>query len=330
MPDNKADSSDEAPRSHGFWSGTLAFGLVSVPVSLFSANRPGRASLRMVDADGTPLMRRYFCSKDERVLENDEIVRGYEVEKGRFVLVEDEELETLEPKKSQEIDLQKFVSLSAVDPALFERAYFLAPGKGGARPYRLLAKAMEDAGRAGIATFVMRGKEYLVAIIADNGMLRAEILRFHDELRSPADVGLPDLAKPDGKEVRAIEKAIRKLHKNKPDRKALSDQYTERLLALVKRKLDRNESVYEAPEEAEPSEQESAEIIDLMQVLKQRMREKAGPTGKAAKAKKAGSKEARLEERSRSELYDRAKTLDIEGRSGMNKDQLIDAIRAAR
>lgn len=114
-------------------------------------------------------------------------MRGYEVEKDRFILVDDEELVALAPEKSQEIDLKRFVELSEIDPVYFERAYFLAPDRDAVKAYRLLARTMEEAGRAGIATFVMRGKEYLVAIIAEQGFLRAETLRFHDELRIPGD-----------------------------------------------------------------------------------------------------------------------------------------------
>lgn len=322
---------NETPVARGFWSGNIAFGLVSVPVSLFVANRSGRVSLRMVDKDGTPLSRRYFCSREERILDSDEIVRGYAVEKDRYVVVEDDELEAIAPEKSREIDLQRFVAVSDLDPAGFERAYFLVPGKGGAKPYRLLARAMEDAGRAGIATFVMRGREYLVAIIADRGMLRAEILRFHDELRSPDDVGLPKIREPDGKQVRKIEKAIRSLHADELDRSLLSDRYTQRLEKLVRRKLKAGDDVFEAPEEAEPSEQESAEIIDLMQVLKKRLQgaEKKSRSRGGSQRSKSRAKSTELESRSKAELYERAQALDLEGRSSMSKQQLIDALRDA-
>src|SRR5690606_2702535 len=140
----------------------------------FTATRSSGPSLRMIDQDGTPLRRVYFCSSEQVPLDADDIVRGYEIEKNRFVLIEDEELEAIAPEKSQEIALERFVDVDAIDPIYFERAYFLAPGRGGARPYRLLAEVMESSARAGIATFVMRGKEYLVAIISERGLLRAE------------------------------------------------------------------------------------------------------------------------------------------------------------
>src|SRR5687768_2178685 len=203
------DESAAAPaRSRSFWSGTITFGLVSIPVDLYSAHRPGRASLRMLSPDGTPLRRRYFCPKEGREVPAGELVRGYEVEPGEHVVVADEELEALEPRRSRDIDLTRFVPADEIDPMFFERGYVLAPAGESTKAYRLLAAIMEETGRAGIATFVMRGKEYLVAILAENGVLRAETLRFADEIRSPAAVGLPARSKPAEAAVRRAEKAI--------------------------------------------------------------------------------------------------------------------------
>jgi DNA end-binding protein Ku len=126
-----------------FWSGTITFGLVSLPVSLFVATRSKKVSLRMIDDEGKLLARRYFCPKQERALEPEEIVRGYAVEKDKFVAVKDDELDAIAPQKPQEIDLRRFVPVDAIDPMYFERAYFLTLGKGATKPYRLLAKSMK-------------------------------------------------------------------------------------------------------------------------------------------------------------------------------------------
>lgn len=323
---------DTPARPRSFWSGSIAFGLVTVPVSLFVAQRPSHVSLRMVDENGTPLRRRYFCSAEDRPLDRDEIVRGYEVEKDRYVVVADEELEALAPEKSREIDLKRFVERSQIDPIYFDRAYFLAPDRGAVKAYRLLARAMEDAGRAGIATFVMRGKEYLVAIIAERGVLRAETLRFFDELRSPADVGLPRLEPAKAERVRAVERAMGELAAERLDRDALRDLEAGRLRELAERKLASGTDVVAAEAVAEEVEaEEGAEVIDLMQVLKRSL--EAGPEGarrrgpRRAPARRAG--EGELEAQSKTELYERAKALDIEGRSSMNKAELIAAIRRA-
>jgi hypothetical protein len=164
------EEDDVGPRS--FWSGTITFGLVSIPVELYPASRSQRLSLRMVAEDGTPLTRRYFCPKEDKELEWDEIVRGYEVEKDTYVVVTDAELEKLAPEKTRDIDLRVFVDQGQLDPMHFDRAYYLTPGGNSTKAYRLLAATMEQTEKAGIATFVMRGKEYLIAILAEGSSAR--------------------------------------------------------------------------------------------------------------------------------------------------------------
>jgi DNA end-binding protein Ku len=362
-----AAGDDEAPqRPRSFWSGNIAFGLVSVPVSLFVASRSSGTALRMVDADGTPLNRRYFCSREDRPVDSDDIVRGFEVAKDHFVIIEDDELAALAPEKSQEIDLRRFVPLAQIDPMYFERAYLLAPDKGASKAYRLLARIMEDTGRAGIATFVMRGKEYLVAIIAERGLLRAETLRFHDELRTPDDVGLPPLEPGPAQRVERITQAMTELSANDLDRGALANPYSRRLRALAERKLLAGEDVVaaEAGDDALDADDDEpgAEVVDLMAVLKQSLEDEdddaggrraattrsparrragkertEGDSDVQAKPRRApraaGRKPARqvdLEARPKTELYEVARDLDISGRSAMSRDQLIEAIRARR
>jgi len=247
-----------------FWTGTISFGLVTVPVALYSATRARGTALRMIGPDEAPVQRRYVCSKDEKVLELDDLVRGYEIEKGKFVVVTDDELEAIEPKKSREIDLKLFVDLDEIDPMYFERAYFLVPSSGTNKAYRLLAEVMEKKKQAGIATFVMRAKEYLVAIIAENGILRAETLRFADELRDPGDVGLPKKAKVTAAEAKKYETWIAR-HTKKLDARELLDDYAERLEKLVAKKQRAKADIVRVPEEAK--EESGGEVVDLMAVL---------------------------------------------------------------
>lgn len=268
MPDIEPSEQEAVTRS--FWSGTITFGLVSVPVALYAANRPGGVSLRMVSPEGKPLSRRYFTSRDDRELDADEIVRGYEIEKDRFVLVDDDELERLAPERTRDIDLRQFVELSEIDPMYFERAYYLTPAGQSTKAYRLLARVMEETGRAGIATFVMRAREYLVAIIAENGILRAETLRFADELRTPEAVGLPAPAEPPAAEVRRMDREIGKRMKDRLDLAALEDTSTERMMKVVRAKLRAGEDVVQAPPPAEDDD-ETSDVIDLMEILKRRL-----------------------------------------------------------
>jgi DNA end-binding protein Ku len=279
-----------------FWTGTITFGLVSVPVALFPATRARGVSLRMVSDEGSPVRRRYVCSKDEEPLEADDIIRGYEIEKGKFVPVTDDELEAIAPRQSREIDLQLFVEREEIDPMYFERGYFLTPSGGSNKAYRLLAAVMEKSGRAGIATFVMRAKQYLVAILAENGILRAETLRFRDEVRTPEQIGLPKKSKPKPSEVKKFEQAIaRKAGKVKLSE--FLDDYAERLEGLVSKKQKKGEDIVKLAAPAE-AEEESGEVVDLLAALRRSLgpqggsRAKAKPAPRKTTAKKATAKKS--------------------------------------
>ena len=281
------DEQDQPSGLRSFWTGTITFGLVSVPVALYPANRGRTVSLKMVDEDGTPLSRRYVCSKTGEDLDADDIVRGYEISKGKFVVVTDEELEAIEPRKSREIDLQTFVPADEIDPRYFERAYFLAPTGGSNKAYRLLATVMENSGRAGIATFVMRAKEYLVAILAENGILRAETLRFEDEVRKPEDVGLPKKPKVKAADVKKFEQLIGR-HSGKVDFREFLDDEAKRLEKLVAKKQKKRQDVVKS-EVQEEEDTEGGEVVDLLEVLSRSLGGSRKAPKRAARGKRAGT-----------------------------------------
>jgi DNA end-binding protein Ku len=331
-------------RARAFWSGTISFGLVSIPVDLFPANRKERVSLRMLAPDGTPLSRRYYCPEDDREVPWSQLVRGYEVD-GEWVVLSDDELEAAEPKRTREIDLRLFVDRDELDPIFFERAYYLAPAEESTRAYRLLAETMERTGRAGIATFVMRTKEYVVAILADNGVLRAETMRFADEVRSPDDVDLPEPRKPKAADVKRVRSQISKLEKKDIARSELEDGNVERLLRVIERKRKKGEDVIESDVAADQDDGEVGDVIDLMDVLKRRLAAKetgrstrSGNGGRSASksgkpkarrsSKRSGANGANLADLSKKELYERAQAGNIEGRSRMTKDELVRALSA--
>lgn len=332
------EAAQAGPRA--FWSGTLTFGLVSVPVDLFPAVHSRRIAQRMLGPDDQPLVRRYFCSVDGTPLTRDDIVRGYENDDGSFIIVADEELDALAPRKSRDIDLRRFVKREEIPRQMLERPYVLAPAGESTKAYHLLAETMERAAKAGIATFVMRGKEYLAAIFAEGGTLRAVTMRFKAELRTPDDVGLPSPARAPAERRQEMERALAELTENELDRELLEDEYGRRLLELAEAKRDADRDVVEIEEAPPADEDESAEIIDIMAVLKERM---GGAARKPARAQ-AGTEPAReperaparrvtgedsLADKSKHELYEQAKRLGVKGRSSMSREELIAALRKA-
>jgi DNA end-binding protein Ku len=264
---------------HAFWSGSLSFGLVNVPVLVFPATRHSGVRLRMLSPKGVPLERRFFCPRDGKEVGADEIVRGYELDDGSYIVVSDRELEAIEPDKSREIDLREFVDLAEIAPAFLERGYYLTPLKEATKAYRLLADVMEKTRRAGIATFVMRDREYLVAIFAENGILCAETLRFHDEIKSPEDIGLPKAVTVPRQRVSAFEHAIDALSKETLAREELVDQDTHRLRAVIDKKRRTGKDLIRTDHEPVDVNSEEDGDIDLLATIRQSLRH----TGKGYK-----------------------------------------------
>lgn len=323
----------ETPRA--IWSGILSFGLVSIPVELHSVVRPARTSLRMLGPDGGPLQRRYRCPAHDRLLEPEEIVRGHEEEDGSFLVVEDEELQALEPKRSREIELQRFVPRDQISPMHLVRPYLLLPAGENTKAYRLLAQTMDEAGRVGIATFVMRGHAYVIAISAHEGLLRGETLRYASELRGPEDVGLPPAPRrSDAARTRAFVEAIEAEPVVELEALLGGDEEADRVAALAREKQARGE-VVEVDQDARPDgEDEEAGVVDLMQLLKERLlggtEGAAGDGAGPAQVARRRPARAALEDKSRQELYREAQALELPGRSKMSKSELVEALTARR
>jgi DNA end-binding protein Ku len=276
----KADREPAAP-GRAFWSGTITFGLVSIPVDLFAAVRPRRTAMKMVDAKGKPLGRQYYCPKEDKKLSKDDIVRGFETEEGKMIVITDEELEAIAPDKTRDIDLRRFVPAEQIPPMYFQRSYFLTPSGKSNKAYHLLAETMERTRRVGIGSFVMRDHEYLVAIVSERGVLRAETLRFADELHTPEDMGLPKRRKGARTRVTALSKEIARLTRDELDPHELSDQYAAAIQELVESKRKKGKDVVHVTgaddEETEPG---ASNVIDLVAIL----RRSISPTATVATA----------------------------------------------
>lgn len=277
-PEASEEHESGGPRVRSLWSGTITFGLVSIPVDLLTAVRPRQTAMKLVDTKGHALGREYHCSKEEKKLDYDELVRGYETDDGKMVVITDKEFESVAPEMSADIELRSFVPLEQIPALYFQKPYFLAPAGKSAKAYVLLAATMERSGRVAIGSFVMRGHEYLVAIVPDNGVLRADTLRYADELRTPEMIGLPARGKVAAAKVTQFSKAIEALTHKELKVSELQDHEARELQALVQAKQkDRDAVVHpkgaEAAEDAESGE--GAKIIDLMEVLRKSLSKNA-------------------------------------------------------
>jgi DNA end-binding protein Ku len=275
-PKKKAKSRESPAETTGqgvrpIWSGTITFGLVSIPVDLLSAVRPRQTAMKLIDKEGHALGRQYHCSKDGKKLDNNELVRGYETEEGKMVVITDEEFASVAPEMSADIRLRNFVPIDQIPCVYFQKSYFLSPSGKSTTAYNLLAATMKRTARAGIGSFVMRGHEYLVAIVSDNGVLRADTLRYADEIRSPGDIGLPARLKPSSTLMNEFINEIEELTRDELSTAEMEDTESEEIQALVAAKRKDSGNIVHQPgletDEAEAPEQ-SAQIIDLTELLR--------------------------------------------------------------
>jgi DNA end-binding protein Ku len=277
-PAEHVASNAGGPRVRPFWTGTISFGLVSIPVELLSSVRARDTAMKLVDEEGHPLGRQYYCSKEDKKLDQDDLVRGYETDDGKMVVISDEEFEAVAPEVSPDIELQSFVPLEQIPPLYFQKPYFLAPTGKSSKAYNLLTAILERADKVGIGRFVMRGHEYLVAIVADHGVLRADTLRYADEVRSPETIGLPKHSKPNARKVSQFAKLIDDLLHQQMDPKELADDEADALQKLVVAKQTKDEDVVKQShlDEADAEgDQGGGNVIDLMAVLRQSLSKNA-------------------------------------------------------
>ena len=261
----------ERARVTALWSGTITFGLVGIPVELLPGVRARGGSMHLVDSKGRAVGREYFCPEDESAVPYEEIARAHETDDGEMIVVTDEELESIAPEMTRDIELRRFVPREQIPPVYFNRPYYLAPSGRSTKAYHLLAETMERTGRVGIGTFVMRGHQYLVAVISDGGILRAETLRFAAELRSPEDVGLPKRKKGKKKRTTELGKAIAALTEKSVSMEELADRRADLLREIAEDKEARGEDVVEPSAVEDEDEEPGAEVVDLMKLLKQRL-----------------------------------------------------------
>ena len=246
------------PRS--LWTGTISFGLVSVPVRMFSATESKELRFHFLDKrDLAPIGYDKVRRDTGEHVDNDEIVRGFEVEKGRYVPLEDEDLDRLDIELTKTIDICDFVDLEEIDPIYFRKAYYLLPQEGAEKPYRLLVRALEETGKVAIAKIVIRNKQHLAALRPWNGTLLLETMYYADEVRQPEQVdGKEGLRKP---EVEMAKSLVENLS-DSFDPAKYDDTYRKELLELLRAKA-------EGEPLPEPKAEEGGEVVDLMAALRE-------------------------------------------------------------
>lgn len=324
------------------WSGSLSFGLVNVPVALYTAIEERALRFNQFQAGTTDRVRMKRVNErtgDEVPYE--EIVKGFDLGGGEYVILAPDEVAGVAPGRSQTIDVSAFVALEDIDPVYFDRAYYLAPPgkgstKGAARAYALLRDAMVQANKVALATFVMRERQYLVAVRPRQDVLVLEILHYADEVRGADDIDtLPVDADFDERELAMADMLIESMTTDwEPER--YHDAYPERLEDLIDQKRAGGTA------RMEPPEPQAAPVVDLLSALEASLRatrgsaapEAAGSPGPAGPAKKGGGDRTAegsgdLASLTKDELLHRAAELDVAGRSKMTKDELLQAVGAA-
>jgi DNA end-binding protein Ku len=267
-----------APRS--IWRGTISFGLVSVPVRMFTATESKELRFHFLHKDDlTPIGYDKVRKDTGEHVDPEDIVRGFEVSKGQYVPLEDEDLDRLDVELTKAIDICDFVDLDEIDPVYFRKAYYLLPEDGAEKPYLLLVRALEETGKVGIAKVVIRNKQHLAALRPVNGTLVLETMYYADEVRKP------DKVKAKG-DLRAAEVEMAKSlveNLSEPfDPEKYDDTYRKELLGLMRAKA-------KGKKLPEPQEDEGGEVIDLMQALRESVEKTTRSARKRAPARKTSS-----------------------------------------
>lgn len=257
------------------WKGHISFGLVNIPVTLFSAEQSKELSFKMLDSrNNSPIKYQRVNEKTKEEVPWDKIVKGYEYESGEYVLLGDEDFKRAAPEASQSVDIESFVPTGSIPPEYFEKPYYLVPSKKGERAFALLRETLKRQDCVGIAKVVIRTKQYLSALIVRDKALVLEILRFEHELREAPSEQLPteDLEelKINDKELALAEQLVTSM-KSDWDPSQFKDEYTDSLMAWINKKVKDGETQTIAKAEEEGDEEAGGDVIDMMSLLKRSM-----------------------------------------------------------
>ncbi len=267
---------------------TISFGLVSIPVRFYTATKSEDIHFHLLhESCGTRVNRKWWCPHHEKIVDSDELIRGYEISKNKYVTFTDEEIDTLETDDNRALEITEFVDLHEIDPVFFEKAYFLGPSPGGGKTYRLLAQAMKKQDKVAVARWISGGKEHVVVLRPYEKGLILHTMYYADEVRDFGAIDLEESPVRD-KEVQLAEMLINELTEKKFDPLAFSNEYRERLLQRIRAK-----SKGKTIEPEEPEEEKGGEVIDIMEALRRSLDKGRGAARTARPHRSAGKPSAK-------------------------------------
>jgi DNA end-binding protein Ku len=304
------------------WTGSVSFGLVNVPVRLYSAVSEHKLQFHFVhEKDESSIGYQKICKLEEKPVPDKEIVKAFEYRKGEYVYMEDEDFEAARVEGSKTIEITDFVPYEQIDPIYFAHTYYAGPQEGAEKVYSLLVKAMEDSELAAIAKFVMRDRQYLGALRVREGTITLEQLHFADEVRSAKEIR-PKLARIEKRELEMAQQLIDNFSGDwKPEQ--YKDTYRDALCEVIEAKR-RGEEIHIA---AQPEEEEPTDLMAALRASLEAHQRQGG--ARQPNRSSNGARGGSLDRLSKSELEERARKAEIEGRSKMSKQELIEALRSA-
>src|SRR4051794_11570173 len=265
--------------ARALWKGSISFGLVNIPIELHTAVRDHRPKFRMLHAtDKSPVKYERVCIRDGHAVAWEDLVKGYEFEKGHFVILTKDDFKAAAVEKTRTIDIIDFVSADAIDDRFFETPYYLVAAKGGERAYALLREAIRDSGRIGIAKFILRDAQHLAAVEVIGNALVLSVMRFADELTDPKPLGFPaseGIRKPELDMAKALVNSLAA----EWDPEKYTDEYLDNLMRIIQGKVKGKKVTLEAPETPR-----SGQVVDLMERLRRSL-DQAGGKPRAAKSR---------------------------------------------
>jgi DNA end-binding protein Ku len=271
--------------ARAIWKGSISFGLVNIPVALYPATRREELKFRLLrKTDLSPVNYKRVAEKDGREVPWDQIVKGYEYEKGKYVVLQDEDFQRVDIEATQTVDIQDFVELDEIDPIFFYKPYYLEPQKGGDKAYALLRDALKDSKKVGVAKVVIKTREYLAGVKPEDGALLLELMHFADELAGTSKLNIPKKVEV-GKREMTMAKSLIDSMSSKWNPEKYKDDYREALMEVIEEKVEAGgKEIEEKPRKAP----KPTKVIDLVSVLQKSLEETGGK--KKARAKSRAKK----------------------------------------